>query len=52
MTYSVEEYAQEMVRLQDQNYYTDMSNRIEHKYKTVYDYTVVKKQLLQLTGAI
>jgi hypothetical protein len=52
MTYSVEEYAQEMVRLQDQNYYSDMSNRVEHKYKTVYDYTVVEKQLLQLTGAI
>jgi len=48
MTHSVEEYAQEMIKLQDKNYYSDMSGRIRDKYRAVYDSKIVEKKLLQL----
>lgn len=50
MTQSVQEYAQEMVALRQPNYYKEMSARIEDKYKSVYDYRMVEKKLLQLIG--
>jgi len=52
MTHSVQEYAQEMNKLQQSNYYEEMSARVAHKYSTVYDYKLVEKKLLQLIGEI
>lgn len=50
--HSVEEYAEEMVRLQDKNYHAEMSHRIGEKYNTFYDYKLVEKKLLQLIGTV
>lgn len=49
MTYSVEEYADEMTRLLDEKYRTDASARVAEKYKTVYDYRLVENKFLTLT---
>ena len=48
MTYSVSEYSEEMIRLQDKNYYKEMSILVENKYKDAYDYKLVESELLNL----
>ena len=48
MTYSVSEYSEEMIRLQDKNYYKEMSILVENKYKDSYDYKLVESELLNL----
>ena len=48
MTHSVLEYAEEMIRLQDKNYYKEMSIRVANKYRNVYDYKIVENELLNL----
>lgn len=49
MTYSVEEYAQEMVALKDKNYYNDRSACVQQKYESVYSQKLVESKLLDLT---
>ena len=37
-----------MIRLQDKNYYKEMSILVENKYKDAYDYKLVESELLNL----
>ena len=49
MCYSVDEYLKEMINLkEDKNYYNEMSNKIDIKYKTTYDYNIVENKILEL----
>ena len=48
MTHSVSEYSEEMIKLQDKNYYKEMSILVKNKYKSVYDYKLVEGELLNL----
>lgn len=48
MTYSVNEYKTEMLKLRDKEYYNEMSEKVKNKYYTFYDYKIVEKKLLNL----
>ena len=48
MAYSVEEYIEEMLKLQNKNYYDEKSESIKIKYKNTYDYRFVEEKLKQL----
>lgn len=48
MTYSVDEYKIEMIKLRNKEYYDEISERVKNKYYTFYDYKIVEKKLLNL----
>lgn len=48
MAYSVDEYKNEMIRLQDKEYYDEMSSKVKIKYETTYKYSIVVNKLLGL----
>jgi hypothetical protein len=48
MAFSVEEYKNEMIALQDSNYYNSMSQKINEKYNSVYNYQIVEAKIKNL----
>ena len=48
MTYSLEEYVEEMLKLQNKDYHSEMSEKIKNKYKSNYDYKFVEEKIKQL----
>jgi hypothetical protein len=48
MAFSVEEYKNEMIALQNTDYYNRMSQKINEKYTTVYNYQIVESKIRNL----
>lgn len=48
ITYSIEEYKDEMLKLMDIDYYNIISNKTKEKYNTVYKYSIVEEKILNL----
>lgn len=48
MAYSVEEYKNEMIALQNRNYYNSMRNKINQKYHNEYSYKTVETKIKEL----
>ena len=50
MTYSAEEYFNEMTQLQNKNYYEEMAEKVWQKYSSTYCYKKVEQKFLNLIG--
>ena len=48
MSYSIEEYSDEMVRLQQKKYYDEMSHKVFLKYRNTYHFEIIENELLEL----
>jgi hypothetical protein len=48
MTYSVDEYKDEMIKLKNKDYYNVMSEKVKQKYMKYYDYKIVEQKMIEL----
>jgi hypothetical protein len=48
MAFSIDEYYNEMIDLQNEKHYISMSNKVAEKYEAKYHYKLVEKQLISL----
>jgi hypothetical protein len=48
MTYTIDDYRNEMINLKDKEYYNQMSKRVKNKYDSFYHYKIVEDKILNI----